>query len=87
MAVRRRGLKLEFKKISRIQDVLSSVIVGKLKNKDLRNIQTFLRTTLPDILPPNNEFVLELKLYVIWRVGESGSESGEAKRGKCEHDG
>lgn len=81
------GFKLEFKKISRIQDVLSSVIVGKLKNKDLRNIQTFLRTTLPDILPPNNEFVLELKLYVIWRVGESGSESGEEKRGKCEHDG
>lgn len=72
------GIKLEFKKISRIQDVLSSVIVGKLKNKDLRNIQGFLENTIPDILPPNNEFVLELKLYVIWRVGEDGPE-GEYK--------
>lgn len=71
------GMKLEFKKISRIQDVLSSVIVGKLKNKDLRNVQSFLRTTVPDILPPNNEFVLELKLYVIWRVGEQQPQEGE----------
>lgn len=71
------GMKLEFKKISRIQDVLSSVIVSKLKNKDLKHIQAFLRTTIPDILPPNNEFVLELKLYVIWRVGEENPESGE----------
>lgn len=71
------GIKLEFKKISRIQDVLSSVIVHKLKNKDLKNIQTFLKTTVPDILPPNNEFVLELKLYVIWRVGEENAESGK----------
>lgn len=73
------GIKLEFKKISRIQDVLSSVIVNKLKNKDLRNIQNFLKNTVVDILPPNNEFVLELKLYVIWRVGEEIAENGKIR--------
>lgn len=73
------GIKLEFKKISRIQDVMSSVIVNKLKNKDLRNIQNFLKNTVVDILPPNNEFVLELKLYVIWRVGEENAENGKIR--------
>lgn len=71
------GLKMPFKKISRIRDVLSSVICGKLKNKNFRHIQSFLKTTIPDILPPNNEFALELKLYVIWRVGEEKAEEGD----------
>lgn len=71
------ALKLEFKKISRILDVLSSVIL-KLKDKGLRNMQEFLKNTVPDILPVNNEFALELKLFVIWRVGKESSE----KRGR-----
>lgn len=69
-------VKLEFKKVSRIQDVLSSVIL-KLKEKGLRNMQDFLKNTMPDILPGNNEYVLELKLFVIWRVCEDNKKYGE----------
>lgn len=73
------GLKLEFKKIWRIQDVFSSIIVHKIKDKNLKNIQDFLNHTVPDILPANNEFVLELKLYVIWRVGDPNADRGESE--------
>lgn len=64
------ALELEFKKVSRIQDVLSSIIIAKLRSNRLDEVHEFLRHTVPDILPATNQFAIELKLYTIWRIGD-----------------
>ncbi|XP_059612822.1 SET domain-containing protein SmydA-8 [Phlebotomus argentipes] len=60
------------KKVSRVQDVLSALIITKIRKSDPRIVLDFLKTCINNIMPDSNQFIVELKLFVIWNLGNDG---------------
>ncbi|XP_055712974.1 SET domain-containing protein SmydA-8 isoform X2 [Phlebotomus papatasi] len=60
---------LDCKKVSRVQDVLSALIITKLRKGNPRLVLDFLKTCINNIMPGTNQFIVELKLFIIWNVG------------------
>ncbi|XP_055681133.1 SET domain-containing protein SmydA-8 isoform X1 [Lutzomyia longipalpis] len=62
---------LNNKKIARVQDVLSAQIITKLRKGDPKLVFDFLKTCINNIMPGSNQFIVELKLFIIWNVGNN----------------
>lgn len=54
--------------ISRIQNIISSMIGGQMRGQSIENVLNYCRYTLPSLLPKFSQFTVEIKLFVIWKV-------------------
>lgn len=54
--------------ISSIQKINSAVVRDQMSDENIQNIINYCRLDLPTFLPPFNQFSVELKLFLIWKI-------------------
>lgn len=61
--------KHDSRKIFNIQSIMTQFFANKIESDTIENILIFLRSHILKALPKTNQFVMELKLFSIWHVG------------------
>lgn len=69
------------KHISKIQDFLLHMINVKTHKKSIKDTIDFINEKIPKMCPPSNQFVIELKLQVIWKMGKTKEDLTDTQRG------
>lgn len=67
------GLKLDHARITKIYDIFSKQIFNKILNEPMTAINHYLKGKLSTILPPTNQFSIEVKLQIILKMKQDAN--------------
>lgn len=63
-----------FQKVLKMQEFISSIIKSTVRDKTVNQLLEFVNTKILKIVPVNSQFIIEVKLKILWKIGNVTSE-------------